>query len=104
MTPTLKWQAIKISLVPSPHCLVKQKNHLMLMPGFVLLNQSLPFLLYLVRTRVKLTSLLNNFVVLPAFGGINHCAMQTAGHVISWEEFRTAFRAHHIPEGLWSGS
>jgi predicted PolB exonuclease-like 3'-5' exonuclease len=26
--------------------------------------------------------------------------MQPAGHVISWEEFRTAFRAHHIPEGL----
>jgi hypothetical protein len=30
----------------------------------------------------------------------NHCAMQPGGHVISWEEFRTAFRAHHIPEGL----
>jgi hypothetical protein len=26
--------------------------------------------------------------------------MQPAGHVISWEEFRTAFRAHYIPEGL----
>jgi hypothetical protein len=26
--------------------------------------------------------------------------MQTDGHVISWEEFRNAFRAHHIPEGL----
>jgi hypothetical protein len=26
--------------------------------------------------------------------------MQPAGHDISWEEFRTAFRAHHIPEGL----
>jgi hypothetical protein len=30
----------------------------------------------------------------------NCCAMQPTGHVISWEEFRTAFRAHHIPEGL----
>jgi hypothetical protein len=30
----------------------------------------------------------------------NYCAMQTDGHVISWEEFRNAFRAHHIPEGL----
>jgi hypothetical protein len=30
----------------------------------------------------------------------NHCAMQPNGHVISWEEFRTTFRAHHIPEGL----
>jgi hypothetical protein len=30
----------------------------------------------------------------------NYCAMQPTGHVISWEEFRTAFRAHHIPEGL----
>jgi hypothetical protein len=30
----------------------------------------------------------------------NFCAMQTNGHIISWEEFRNAFRAHHIPEGL----
>jgi hypothetical protein len=30
----------------------------------------------------------------------SYCAMQTDGHVISWEEFRKAFRAHHIPEGL----
>jgi hypothetical protein len=26
--------------------------------------------------------------------------MQPEGHVVTWEEFRTAFRAHHIPEGL----
>jgi hypothetical protein len=26
--------------------------------------------------------------------------MQPDGQVISWEEFRNAFRAHHIPEGL----
>jgi hypothetical protein len=26
--------------------------------------------------------------------------MQPNGHVISWEEFRNTFRAHHIPEGL----
>jgi hypothetical protein len=26
--------------------------------------------------------------------------MQPARHVISWDEFRTAFRAHYIPEGL----
>jgi hypothetical protein len=30
----------------------------------------------------------------------NFCAMQPVGHVISWEEFWTAFRAYHIPEGL----
>jgi hypothetical protein len=30
----------------------------------------------------------------------NFCAMQPAGHVISWEKFWTAFRAHYIPEGL----
>jgi hypothetical protein len=30
----------------------------------------------------------------------NFYAMQPAGHVISWDEFRTAFRAHYIPEGL----
>jgi hypothetical protein len=27
-------------------------------------------------------------------------AMQATDHVITWDEFRTAFRAHHIPEGL----
>jgi hypothetical protein len=26
--------------------------------------------------------------------------MQPAGHVVTWDEFWTAFRAHHIPEGL----
>jgi hypothetical protein len=26
--------------------------------------------------------------------------MQPAGYVISWEEFRNAFRSHHIPDGL----
>jgi hypothetical protein len=30
----------------------------------------------------------------------NYCAMQADGHVISWEEFQNAFRAHHIPKGL----
>jgi hypothetical protein len=30
----------------------------------------------------------------------NYCAMLPAGHVLSLEEFRTAFRAHHIPERL----
>jgi hypothetical protein len=30
----------------------------------------------------------------------NYHAMQAAGHVVTWDEFRTAFRAHHIPEGL----
>jgi hypothetical protein len=27
-------------------------------------------------------------------------AMQPADHVITWDKFRTAFRAHHIPAGL----
>jgi hypothetical protein len=27
-------------------------------------------------------------------------AMQPAEHVVTWDEFRTAFRAHHILEGL----
>jgi hypothetical protein len=27
-------------------------------------------------------------------------AMQPASHVVTWDEFWTAFRAHHIPEGL----
>jgi hypothetical protein len=30
----------------------------------------------------------------------HYSAMQPDGHVVSWEEFKAAFRAHHIPEGL----
>jgi hypothetical protein len=30
----------------------------------------------------------------------HYYAMQPEGHVVTWEEFWTAFRAHHIPEGL----
>jgi hypothetical protein len=30
----------------------------------------------------------------------NYHAMQPTGHVVTWDEFRTAFRAHHILEGL----
>jgi hypothetical protein len=30
----------------------------------------------------------------------NYYAMQPDGHVVTWEEFKAAFRAHHIPEGL----
>jgi hypothetical protein len=26
--------------------------------------------------------------------------MQPEGHVVTWKEFRTTYRAHHIPEGL----
>jgi hypothetical protein len=30
----------------------------------------------------------------------HYYAMQPADHVVTWDEFRTAYRAHHIPEGL----
>jgi hypothetical protein len=30
----------------------------------------------------------------------HYYTMQPAGHVVTWDEFRTTFRAHHIPEGL----
>jgi hypothetical protein len=30
----------------------------------------------------------------------NYYAMQPDGHVVTWEEFKAAFRAHRIPEGL----
>ena len=30
----------------------------------------------------------------------NYRATRPADHVVLWDEFRTAFRAHHIPEGL----
>src|SRR5688572_14282997 len=29
----------------------------------------------------------------------HYYAMQPVGHVVTWDEFGTAFRAHHIPEG-----
>jgi hypothetical protein len=30
----------------------------------------------------------------------HYYAMQLERHVVTWEEFWTAFRAHHIPKGL----
>ncbi|KAK1603043.1 hypothetical protein QYE76_037675 [Lolium multiflorum] len=30
----------------------------------------------------------------------NFLLMQPAGHVVTWQEFKAAFRAYHIPEGL----
>jgi hypothetical protein len=30
----------------------------------------------------------------------NYFAMLPAGHIVTWDEFKNAFRAHHIPEGL----
>jgi hypothetical protein len=30
----------------------------------------------------------------------HYYAMQLADHVVTWDEFRITFRAHHIPEGL----
>ena len=30
----------------------------------------------------------------------HHTEMLPADHVVTWNEFKTAFRAHHIPEGL----
>jgi hypothetical protein len=30
----------------------------------------------------------------------HYLTMQPAGHIVTWDEFRAAFRAHHIPEGL----
>jgi len=30
----------------------------------------------------------------------NYCSMLPADHVVNWEEFKQAFKTHHIPEGL----
>jgi hypothetical protein len=30
----------------------------------------------------------------------NYFAVLPADHVVTWKEFKNAFRAHHIPEGL----
>jgi hypothetical protein len=30
----------------------------------------------------------------------NYFTMLPPDHVVTWEEFKNAFRAHHIPEGL----
>jgi hypothetical protein len=30
----------------------------------------------------------------------HYYAMQPAGHVVTWDKFRTTFKAHHIPKGL----
>ena len=37
----------------------------------------------------------------PAMTWWDHfCAMLPADHVVTWEEFNTAFRGHHIPAGI----
>jgi hypothetical protein len=37
----------------------------------------------------------------PARAWWDHfCAMLTVDHVVTWEEFKTAFRGHHIPVGI----
>jgi hypothetical protein len=86
MISTPKWQAIKISSVPSPHFSVKLKNLWMLMPGFIPCADSSKAHFAAQQLRGAARIWWDNF-----------CAMQPAGHVISWEEFRTAFRAHYIP-------
>jgi hypothetical protein len=37
---------------------------------------------------------------LSAPGGRNFVAIQLAGHQITWDEFKLAFREHYIPEGV----
>jgi hypothetical protein len=66
----LRWQTTKISLVPSPRCLVKWRSPLVPMLGFALLNPSSLFLRFHVRTLARLTSLPNNYAELPVSGGI----------------------------------
>jgi hypothetical protein len=96
----LRWQATKISSIPSSRYLAKWRNLWMPMLGFAPLNPSLLFLQFHVRILAMLTSLPNNYARVSRIWWDNYCAMQADGHVISWEEFRNAFRAHHIPEGL----
>jgi hypothetical protein len=66
----LRRPTTKISSVPSPHYSAKLRSPLMPMLGFAPLNPSLLFLRFHVRILIKLTSLPNNYVVLPVFGGI----------------------------------
>jgi hypothetical protein len=70
MILTLRWQTTKISSALSPRYSAKLRSPLMPMLGFAPLNPSLLFLQFHVRTPIRLTSRLNNFVVLPVFGGI----------------------------------
>jgi hypothetical protein len=44
------------------------------------------------------SSRLNNFAAPPTYGGTITTPCSRLG--VTWDEFRTAFRAHHIPEGL----
>jgi hypothetical protein len=69
------------------------------MPGFILSNQSSPFLLYLVWTRVKLTLPPSNFVVLPAFGGITFAPCSPLDMLSLGRNFGLP-SGHIIPEGL----
>jgi hypothetical protein len=70
MTLTPKWQTTKISSILAPRYSAKLRSPLMPMLGFAPLNPSLLFLQFHVRTPIRLTSLLNNYMVLPVFGEI----------------------------------
>jgi hypothetical protein len=48
----------------------------------------------------RLASQHSSFAALLGLGGTTFRAMLPANREVSWEEFKTAFRGHHIPVGI----
>jgi hypothetical protein len=48
----------------------------------------------------RLASPHSSFVDLLGNGGTISVPLQPADHEVTWEEFKTAFRGHHIPAGI----
>jgi hypothetical protein len=95
----LRWQLTRISSVPSPRCSVVEEP---LDADAWLRTIESKFALLTIPCADSNKA---HFAAQQLRGAAriwwdNYCAMQADGHVISWEEFRNAFRAHHIPEEL----
>jgi hypothetical protein len=99
MTSTPKWQAIRISSVLTPS-FSKAEEPLDADAWLHTIESKFALLTIRCADSSKAHFAAHQLRGAACIWWDNHCAMQPDGHVISWEEFRTAFRAHHIPEGL----
>jgi hypothetical protein len=91
---------IKTSSAHNLHFSTRLKNLSTPMHGSVLLSPSLRYYPHHVQKQIR------HFFAAQQFRGTariwwdHYSAMPPEGHVVTWEEFRTTFRAHHIPEGI----
>ena len=77
----------------SPRCSLKRTSHLTRTLGFTQSSPSFLYWLLLVPKRTRLAMPRSSFAD-------HYHGMLPADHVVNWNEFKLAFRDHHIPAGL----